>query len=281
MFNFLGATLTMLWKQPPSDRDRDHRVRLAWGVPMPDWKPGMAARFGFPLYELYGLTDAGIPVYDPLDRAAAARSCGRMIAEYDVRIVDAPTTPFRAGTVGEITIRGREPGLVMNEYWGMPDATAHAFVVDGSTPATSASSTPTVTCTSSAGPMTRSGGGARTSRPSRSSSADPPGHRRGRRHRRGQRADRAGGQGLRRAAPGSGARPGPIRPLRRQRAGVHGAAVRRDPAELPKTPTQKIEKFRLEAANLSPPRHGITNTQLREADAVLDPTRRSHRSSRT
>jgi carnitine-CoA ligase len=42
-------------------------------------------------------------------------------------IVDRDDNPILDATIGEITIRGREPGLVMNEYWGMPEATAHAF----------------------------------------------------------------------------------------------------------------------------------------------------------
>jgi crotonobetaine/carnitine-CoA ligase len=127
VFNFLGATLTILWKQPPGRRDRDHRVRLAWGVPMPAWKDGWERRFGIPLYELYGLTDAGIPAYCPLDSPTPPGSCGRVIDEFDVVIVDDADAPVPAGTLGEITVRGREPGLVMNEYWGMPEASAQAF----------------------------------------------------------------------------------------------------------------------------------------------------------
>ena len=127
VFNFLGATLTILWKQPQSATDRDHRVRLAWGVPMPDWKSAWHERFGFPLYQLYGLTDAGICAYDVLDSDAPARSCGRVLPEYDLVIVDTVGHPVAPGTVGEITIVGREPGLVMNGYWAMAQETAHAF----------------------------------------------------------------------------------------------------------------------------------------------------------
>ncbi|HKC28082.1 MAG TPA: AMP-binding protein [Jatrophihabitans sp.] len=127
VFNFLGATLTMLWKQPPTPGDRDHRVRLAWGVPMPSWQREWERRFDIPLYELYGLTDAGIPAYDHLDGPKPTGSCGRVIDEYEVVIVDDIGRPVPADTVGEITVRGREPGLVMNEYWAMPEATAAAL----------------------------------------------------------------------------------------------------------------------------------------------------------
>lgn len=130
VFNVMGATLTMLWKQPPSPRDREHRVRLAWGVPMPEWRQGFEERFGFPLYEVYGLTDAGVPVYDPLDAPHRPGACGRVIDAFELAIAGpdgAPLPPVRSGEAGEILVRGKEPGLVMTEYFGMPEATAAAF----------------------------------------------------------------------------------------------------------------------------------------------------------
>jgi crotonobetaine/carnitine-CoA ligase len=127
VFDFMGATLSILWKQPPSDADRRHRVRLAWGVPMPEWKQLWEARFGFQLYELYGSTDAGVPVYDPVDGSHRAGSCGRVTALYDVRIADTETP----SEIGEILVRGRHPGLTMSGYYGMPDATTAAIDADG------------------------------------------------------------------------------------------------------------------------------------------------------
>ncbi|MGE0220190.1 AMP-binding protein [Mycolicibacterium sp.] len=127
VFNFMGATANILWKQPPSPADRDHAVRLAWGVPMPACEPDWQGRFGFPLVEVYGLTDAGVPAYQPLDEPRRPGSCGRVIAEYDVSIRDPDDNPVPPGTVGEITISSSEPGLVMNEYFAMPDATRNAL----------------------------------------------------------------------------------------------------------------------------------------------------------
>jgi carnitine-CoA ligase len=125
--NFMGATLTMLWKQPPSPLDREHRVRLAWGVPMPEWQQGFEQRFGLRLFEVYGLADAGVPVYDPLDAPHRPGACGRVIDAFELVIADPDGTPLPAGAAGEILVRGREPGLVMTGYHGMPEATASAF----------------------------------------------------------------------------------------------------------------------------------------------------------
>jgi crotonobetaine/carnitine-CoA ligase len=127
VFNYMGATANILWKQPPTPTDRDHTVRLAWGVPMPACGAHWQNRFGFPLVEVYGLTDAGVPAYQPLDEPRREGSCGRVIDEYDVSIRDADDNPVPPGEVGEITISSSEPGLVMNEYFAMPNATRDAM----------------------------------------------------------------------------------------------------------------------------------------------------------
>lgn len=129
VFNFMGATLTILWKRDPEPGDRDHRVRLAWGVPMPEWAPGFEERFGVPLRQVYGLTDAGVPVYDPPGERRPG-AAGRVVAEYEVRVVRPDGADAGPGEQGEILVRGLEPGLVMNGYHGDPGATART-IVDG------------------------------------------------------------------------------------------------------------------------------------------------------
>jgi crotonobetaine/carnitine-CoA ligase len=125
VFDFMGATLTMLHKRPPDDDDSHNPARLAWGVPVP---PGIAAdferRFGVQLVELYGSTDAGIPIYHPVDVPRRDRSCGRVIPEYDVRLVDPLDNDVPTGAVGEILVRAKEPALMSDGYYGMPQATA-------------------------------------------------------------------------------------------------------------------------------------------------------------
>lgn len=127
VFNFMGATLTILWKLPPSELDRAHRVRLAWGVPMPEWYEGFTERFGIRLYEVYGLTDAGVVVYDPLGVPHRSGACGRVIDEYEVAIGNEHGDLLSAGQAGEILIRPRETGTIMNGYYAMPAETLQAF----------------------------------------------------------------------------------------------------------------------------------------------------------
>ncbi|MGE0553380.1 MAG: AMP-binding protein [Gemmatimonadales bacterium] len=126
-FDYMGATLALLFKQPPREDDRDNPARLGWGVPRPDFAPAFEERFGVTLVEGYGSTEAGIPVVQYPGKSYPPGACGRVRAEYEVRIGDDEDDPVPTGAVGEILVRAREPFLTMTEYFGMPDATARAF----------------------------------------------------------------------------------------------------------------------------------------------------------
>jgi len=127
VFDFMGATLTMLWKQPPSPGDREHVARLGWGVPLPAWAPEFEARFGCQLVELYGSTEAGVMIYTPLDEPRRVGSCGRPIGPFEVALQDEDGFTLGPGATGELVIRGLEPGLLMAGYYGMPEASLQAF----------------------------------------------------------------------------------------------------------------------------------------------------------
>ena len=101
-------------------------MRLAWGVPVPEFAEEFEARFGLRLVELYGSTDAGIPMYHPLDVPRRPGSCGRVIESYDVRLFDENDAEVESGRVGEIVVRPNEPSIMSSGYYGMPEATAAA-----------------------------------------------------------------------------------------------------------------------------------------------------------
>lgn len=127
VFDFMGATLTMLWKAPPSPRDRDHKARLGWGVPMPEWAPQFEQRFGCRLVELYGSTEAGTFIYTPLDEPRRLGSCGKPLSRWDIALVDRDGFEVPVGEPGELVVRPREPSILMDGYYRNPAATAEAF----------------------------------------------------------------------------------------------------------------------------------------------------------
>ena len=123
-FDFVGATLAFLLEQPPSPADRQHRVRLAWGIPLPPNPREFEDRFGVRLIDGYGLTEAGVPIWRPLEGEVPAGSSGRVAGDlFEIRIFDEADAEVPPGTVGEIVIRPREASLTFDGYFGMPEAT--------------------------------------------------------------------------------------------------------------------------------------------------------------
>ena len=127
VFDFMGATLTMLWKQPPGPRDREHRARLGWGVPLPAWAPQFEQRFGCRLVELYGSTEVGAILYTPLDEPARPGSCGKLRGPWRVMLADADGFEVPVGTPGELLVRPEEPSVLMDGYWGQPQESLQAL----------------------------------------------------------------------------------------------------------------------------------------------------------
>lgn len=127
VFDFMGATLTMLWKRDPDPGDANNPVRLAWGVPMPTWRRGFEERFGLRLVHGYGLTDGNMPCWEDADANEPEGSCGRARPPFEVRIFDEHDDPLPPGEVGEIVIRADESDVLMKGYWGQPDKTVETF----------------------------------------------------------------------------------------------------------------------------------------------------------
>jgi crotonobetaine/carnitine-CoA ligase len=127
VFDFMGATITMLWKQPPAAHDRDHRARLGWGVPLPSFTPEFEARFGCRLVEMYGSTEVGAAMFTPLDAPRRMGSCGKLAEGFTARLVDEQGFEVAVGQIGELLVRPEQPALLMQGYYGMPEATLAAF----------------------------------------------------------------------------------------------------------------------------------------------------------
>jgi crotonobetaine/carnitine-CoA ligase len=127
VFDFMGATLAILYKADPRPDDADNPVRLAWGVPVPEWAEDFEQRFGLRLVELYGSVEASLPITQPLHEPRVPGSCGRVTPEFEVRIHDADDVPLPPNTPGELVVRPRHPSIMLDGYFGMPDATNLAF----------------------------------------------------------------------------------------------------------------------------------------------------------
>jgi carnitine-CoA ligase len=126
-FNFQGALLLMLFKQPPAPDDADNPVRVAFGAPIPiEIGAEFMERFGLKLAEIYGMTEVPNAVENRMEslRPGAA---GKETVNFEVRVVDEQDQLVPAGVAGEIVMRPKKPGVTVLEYYKMPEATVKAF----------------------------------------------------------------------------------------------------------------------------------------------------------
>ncbi|MGN6098322.1 MAG: AMP-binding protein [Bosea sp. (in: a-proteobacteria)] len=128
--HYLGGILQILLKQPPSPRDRDHGVRIAWGGGCPaDIWPQFRKRFGVDIRECYGMTEASS--LTTCNLSGVVGSVGTPMPWFTVRLEDAEGRPVPAGARGEIVIETSVPGAIFPGYLDNPEATAKALRPDG------------------------------------------------------------------------------------------------------------------------------------------------------
>jgi crotonobetaine/carnitine-CoA ligase len=94
---------------------------------LPDWAPEFEQRFGCRLVELYGSTEVGAILYTPLDAPRRAGSCGKAVPFVEVKLLDEQGFEVPVGRPGELVVRPDEPSVIMAGYYGMPEATLAAF----------------------------------------------------------------------------------------------------------------------------------------------------------
>ncbi|MHB8869400.1 MAG: AMP-binding protein [Thermoleophilia bacterium] len=126
-FNYLGAVMPILAKQPerPDDLDNPARIALGAGCP-PAVMEEVERRFGLTCMEGFGMTEIGIPIHVRLDDRRPG-SCGRPLDIYDIRLVDDDDREVPVGEPGEIVFRPREPHTMMQGYYNMPEKTLEAY----------------------------------------------------------------------------------------------------------------------------------------------------------
>jgi crotonobetaine/carnitine-CoA ligase len=119
-FMCLGSVQQLLYAAPPGPLDTDHQVTRCWATPAPVPKADFDKRFGVHLIPGggYGSTDAGWVVVPQWDHPG-----GKVLPHFEIAIVDDNDDPLPAGCEGQLLIRPKEPGVMSDGYFGMPDKT--------------------------------------------------------------------------------------------------------------------------------------------------------------
>jgi crotonobetaine/carnitine-CoA ligase len=126
VFSIIGTVMQILWKQPASLGDRQHRVRIAWGGPITVDPAAFEQRFGvhvLPGEGVYGMSETGMVSITSLDPTTS----GKVRPIYEVRIADHNDDPMLPGETGEILVRPTESGVMFSGYLAMAEATVAAW----------------------------------------------------------------------------------------------------------------------------------------------------------
>jgi crotonobetaine/carnitine-CoA ligase len=127
VYDFMGATLALTYKQPPSPRDQDHSVRVAWGVPLhPSFSQDYQKRFGHDLVTLYGSVEASVPIFQLGDLEPG--SCGRAVDGCEVRIASDEGDPLPVNAPGHLLLRSDQPNRFFSGYFNDPLSTLAAVL---------------------------------------------------------------------------------------------------------------------------------------------------------
>lgn len=127
VFLALGAMGNILYKAPTRPDDADNHVRLAMVVPPPEDVAGFEQRFGLQVvYETFGMTE-GIVTPPVIAHPRRPGCCGKPTAHTQVQIVDDDDNPVEPRQIGEIVTRPDEPYTMMSGYYNMPEVTLQSF----------------------------------------------------------------------------------------------------------------------------------------------------------
>lgn len=118
----LPPMTAMLKALPPSPADRQHGVTRMYNSRTDE---AFERRFGVRLVEAYGMTEIGLPIYSgfPERREGAA---GKVHPDWEMAIVDELDCPVPSGEAGELVFRPKRPWLITPGYVGQPGATVEA-----------------------------------------------------------------------------------------------------------------------------------------------------------
>lgn len=126
-FNYIGTILSVLMKAPPSPRDRDHSLRVMLGGGAgPGLFEAFEERFGVTLIEGYGMSEIGLPLMASATQRKVG-TCGRPAPNYDIRLVDDDGVEVGPNTPGELLVRPRQPWSMLLGYYKMPEKTCEAW----------------------------------------------------------------------------------------------------------------------------------------------------------
>lgn len=122
----VGAMTPFLLKQPPSDRDKTHPLRTVITVPWNEDSLRVAQRYDIRMYTSFNMTETATPIVSEANPPEFG-ICGRPRPGVEARILDENDCELPAGATGELVLRTDRPWEMSRGYYKDPEATARAW----------------------------------------------------------------------------------------------------------------------------------------------------------
>lgn len=122
----IGALTTFLTKEPVRPNDADNPLRMVTLAPITEETAPLARRFGFDYLSGFNMTEASGPLICAVNDTVL-RSCGRVREGMEARIVDDHDNEVPHGDPGELVLRADNPWVLTPGYLGDAEATARAW----------------------------------------------------------------------------------------------------------------------------------------------------------
>lgn len=122
----VGAMTPFLLKLSPSNRDQDHPMRTIVTIPWNEDSLALGRRYGVDMYTGFNMTEISSPIVSEANPAALG-TAGKARDGVEVRVVDENDCEVPPGTVGELIVRTDRPWAMNSGYYKNPEATAKAW----------------------------------------------------------------------------------------------------------------------------------------------------------
>ena len=122
----LGIMAAYLVKQPVAANERDTPLKHAVCVPLTEESLTFHRRFGVRIHTVFNMSEVSSPLISEMNPKVVA-SCGKPRVGMQVRVVDDNDNEVQPGAVGELIVRGDQPWTLSHGYNQDPAATARAW----------------------------------------------------------------------------------------------------------------------------------------------------------
>ena len=122
----LGAMVQYLMAQPASPQDKNHPVKRAVIAPFGDDALAFGERFGIEVHTEFNMTELSVPLWGGPNPTARG-TCGTPRQGVELKLVDARGNEVAPGEIGELLVHSDDPWSISHGYLNNPKASAEAL----------------------------------------------------------------------------------------------------------------------------------------------------------